>query len=99
MSAGSTERRREKRLDVRLNVRLVMLGETGEALAEDTTTENVSRNGACFFSDLPLERGRYLQVIRPLYTKSLVAAVIARRTGPDARGRLHVQFINQEWNL
>lgn len=94
------ERRKEMRVHVQVHVRLITQGHRGGAVfSEDTVTENVSAGGVCVFSDLPVEAGRYLQLIRMNHTKSFVVAVRARSLGPDQRVRLHLQFVNQRWPL
>lgn len=74
----------------------------GTVISEDTVTENISRCGAAVTSDLPLEEGRFLQVINPTHTGSFVARVRAKSSssvGAERRLLLHLEFVNQEWPL
>lgn len=96
---GGSERRREERLEQHFRVRLVMWDKYGEAITEDTVTENVSRKGAAVHSRLPLQQGRILQLIRLSQTKSFVVRVRARSLGQGKGRLLHLQFVNQEWPL
>lgn len=91
------EFRKERRYGRRLFVQLVMVSESGEPIKEDTFTLNISRGGACVLSELPLDRGRYLQVLVPGVETPTLAAVRERRRENDLRSRLHLQFVNREW--
>jgi hypothetical protein len=94
-----TEKRQEKRFHERLPVRLLTWDGSKIAFAEDTITEDISPRGMAVVSSRPLSRGRYLQVVRPPHTKSLIARVRGRSFGRLGGHILHLQFINQVWPL
>ena len=72
-------------------------GEIGQR--ETTVTENISRRGAAVFTTLNVERGSLIRLSSTQYQMAVVAAVRARRAGPDGIMRLHLEFIDREWPL
>ena len=90
MEEALIPRRREERHKVQSRVRLIRWGHSGQAVMEDTFTENVSRCGACVLSELPLERGNYVQVIRLDEVGSFIASVRGRSRGTQGKGMLHL---------
>lgn len=99
MSSHYSPQREATRLRIPVPVTLEWASETGAPVVEETTTENISRQGASVFSALPLGEGRYLRVTSSVYNVSLVAYVRDRTTTADGRARLHLQFLHQEWPL
>lgn len=99
MSTVYNRRREATRLQIPVPVTLEWVSETGEAVHEFTVTENISRCGAAVYSNLPLESGRYLRVSNQDYHVSLMAYVRNNTKSADGRGRLHLQFLGEEWPL
>jgi hypothetical protein len=100
-SQGATgDLRPETRHHIPIEVIIEALDEKGQASASETTvTENISRRGAAVFTTLDLARGRLVRVISSQYRISVIAAVRARRTGPDGVPRLHLEFVDRQWPL
>jgi hypothetical protein len=96
----STEPRPETRFNLPLEVTVEVYDEKGELAAKETTvTENISRRGAAVFTTLDVERGRLIRLSSTQYQLTVVAAVRARRAGPDGIMRLHLEFIDRQWPL
>ncbi len=90
----------ETRLSMPLDVLIEVFDEAGAPLLrEQTVTENISRRGACIWTTLEVERGRFVRLTSLAQRLSLMAAVRARRTGADGIKRLHLEFIDREWPL
>jgi hypothetical protein len=69
------------------------------AVAETTVTENISRRGASVFTTLNVANGRFVRLTSSQYQIAVIAAVRARRNGPDGIPRLHLEFVGQDWPL
>jgi hypothetical protein len=67
--------------------------------SEKTVTENISRRGAAVFTTLEVARGRFVRVTSSQYDISVIAAVRARRMGPNGVPRLHLEFVDKQWPL
>ncbi|HKQ99514.1 MAG TPA: PilZ domain-containing protein [Pyrinomonadaceae bacterium] len=94
------QHRPETRHQMPIEVTIEVLDEKGQVSATETTvTENISRRGAAVFTTLELTRGRLVRVTSAQYQVSVVAAVRARRTGPDKVPRLHLEFVDRQWPL
>ena len=63
VEARGTERRRERRVSVRLPMRVKGTDERGVTFEESTASENVCRSGAAFLSRHPLPLGADLEII------------------------------------
>ncbi|HEX9185528.1 MAG TPA: PilZ domain-containing protein [Vicinamibacteria bacterium] len=87
------ERRREERLQLFVNLRLLRRG-GGRTLEEQTVTENVSRGGARVYTTLPVVRGEGLLVSDLAGTVSTEAVVRNVFVGSDRVTRLNLQFRN-----
>lgn len=101
-SAGvaSTQSRqnRDSRLLLPVEVTVEVLGEDGAATArEQTVTENISSRGACIWTTLGVEQGRYVRLTCARQNISLVAIVRARRAGDGGVTRLHLEFVDGHW--
>jgi hypothetical protein len=96
----SNDPRPETRHHIPIEVIVEALDESGRVSATETTvTENISRRGAAVFTTLDLTRGRFVRVRSAQYQISVIAAVRARRAGPDNIPRLHLEFVDREWPL
>lgn len=96
----SSEPRPETRFNLPVEVTVEVYNEKGEVAAKETTvTENISRRGAAVFTTLDVERGRLIRLSSTQYQLTVVAAVRARRAGPDGIMRLHLEFIDRQWPL
>lgn len=96
--------RPERTVDTRLAMPLDVLieafdNEGAPVMREQTVTENISRRGASVWTTLSIERGRFVRLTSTGQRLSVMAAVRARRVGPDGITRLHLEFIDREWPL
>lgn len=92
--------RPETRHHIPVEVLVETINEKGEVTAGETTvTENLSKRGAAVFTTLDVARGRFVRVSSPQYKISVIAAVRARRPGPDGVMRLHLEFVDNVWPL
>jgi hypothetical protein len=94
------DHRPETRHHLPIEVVVEPFNEKGEvAIGETTVTENLSRRGAAVFTTLDVARGRFVRVTSSQYKISVIAAVRARRPGPDGIMRLHLEFVDKAWPL
>lgn len=94
------EPRPETRHHIPIEVVVEELDEKGQVSSRETTvTENISRRGAAVFTTLNITRGRFVRVMSAQYRISVIAAVRARRMGPDGIPRLHLEFVDKQWPL
>lgn len=94
------EARPETRHHIPVEVVVETFDDRGEVAARETTvTENLSRRGAAVFTTLDVARGRFVRVTSTQYRISVIAAVRARRAGPDGVARLHLEFVDKAWPL
>ncbi len=94
------ESRPETRHHIPVEVIIETFNEKGEtAESETSVTENLSRRGAAVFTTLNVARGRFVRVTSTQYQISILAAVRARRPGPDGITRLHLEFVDRQWPL
>ncbi|MBD0325007.1 MAG: PilZ domain-containing protein [Pyrinomonadaceae bacterium] len=92
--------RPETRFNLPVEVVIEVYDEKGEINTRETTvTENISRRGAAVFTTLDVELGRLVRMTSSQYQLTVVAAVRARRPGPDGIMRLHLEFIDRQWPL
>ena len=92
--------RPETRHHIPIEVVVEALDEKGQAAARETTvTENISRRGAAVFTTLEADSGQLIRLSSTQYQLAVIAAVRARRPGPDGIMRLHLEFIDREWPL
>jgi hypothetical protein len=92
--------RPETRHNIPMDVIVEAFDEKGQvAESESTVTENISRRGAAVFTTLDVARGRFVRLTSKQYQIAVVAAVRARRTGPDGITRLHLEFVDKQWPL
>ncbi len=92
--------RPQTRFNLPVEVVVEVYDERGEIAASETTvTENISRRGAAVFTTLDVERGSLVKLSSAQYHLTVVAAVRARRPGPDGVMRLHLEFVDREWPL
>jgi PilZ domain len=92
--------RPETRHNIPMDVTVEAFDEKGQVSAsESTVTENISRRGAAVFTTLDVARGRFVRLTSKQYGIAVVAAVRARRTGPDGIARLHLEFVDKQWPL
>ncbi len=95
-----SDKRKETRHYIPLEVKIEAYTDKGAfAEAENTVTENISRNGAAVFTTLALEPGRFVRMSSPHSNVGVVAVIRERRVGPDGIPRLHLQFTGGEWPL
>ncbi len=95
-----SDARPETRHHIPVEVVVETFNEKGDvAESEKTVTENLSRRGAAVFTTLDVGRGRFVRITSAQYRISVIAAVRARRTGPDGIARLHLEFVDKPWPL
>ncbi len=96
--SGEFDRRNEQtRLPRQIPVSLIMPVKRGAPVREETFTENISVHGASIYSNLPVEVGRSLQLIRKRKNRSLLVVVRGVSKLPSDKTCLHLQVINEEW--
>jgi hypothetical protein len=94
------ENRRHTRYNIPLDVVIVVCDENDHVVAEEqTVTENISHSGAAVFSDLNLDIGDTVKLIKPSRNFSATAIVRNRRLGKDNLPRLHLEFVNASFPL
>lgn len=94
------QRSQKTRIQMAVVVLVELFDERGAVTAsEQTVTENISRRGASVMTSLDAGRGRFVRVTSAEHGLSVVAAVRARRTGPDGIPRLHLEFVDRQWPL
>ena len=91
-----------RRAHTRHNIPVTMMLETfnekgGVAHAENTVTENISRQGATVYSSFDAPVGRFIRLTSPEYSLAVYAVVRGRSKGSGGMPRLHVEFIDREW--
>ncbi len=96
----TNEPRPETRHAMAIEVSVEVFDDKGQVtVSEQTVTENISRRGAAVFTSLEVARGRFVRLTSSRYQISVVAAVRARRLGPDNIPRLHLEFVDKQWPL
>ncbi len=91
---------RATRHSIPVDMLLETLNEKGEvAESESTVTENISEGGATIFTSFTLPPGRFIRLTSQQYQLSVHAVVRSVTTGADGVGRIHVEFVGQEWPL
>ncbi len=99
-SARTDAPRDETRHAMAIDVTVEVFDEKGAVTtSEQTVTENISRRGAAVFTTLDVARGRFVRLTSSRYNIAVVAAVRARRLGPDNIPRLHLEFVDKQWPL
>ncbi len=94
------EPRPETRVNLPLEVTIELQDANGRTIqSEDTVTENVSRRGAAIFTNLQVERGRFVRLTSRMHNMSLIAVVRGRRVGANGIPRLHLEFIDRQFPL
>jgi len=95
-----TDKRGATRHTIPIEVSIEVFGTSDDSVvSEKTVTENISRTGAAVFTSLNIERGRFVKITSEYPPVSAIAAVRARRVGPDGIPRLHLKFVGSEWPL
>lgn len=95
-----SDKRTETRHTIPVEVSIEIFGEEGVVpVSEKTVTEDISRTGAKVFTSLNIEPGRFVKITSEHYDVRAIAAVRARRVGPDGIARLHLEFVGSEWPL
>jgi hypothetical protein len=89
------ERRKQKRVDVFLNLRLMIVDPTGRTLREEqTVTENLSQGGVRVMTSLPLSKGEQVVVEDLARTFRANAQIANLFIGKDGVPRLNLHFLN-----
>ena len=88
------------RHNIAVDMTLEVVDEKGQIIqSEQTVTENISRQGATLFTTLQVPAGRIVRVSSEQNKMTAFAAVRARSTGGDGIPRIHIEFIDKEWEL
>jgi len=99
-SSATSDQRTHTRHNIAVDMLLEVLDEKGAvAHSEQTVTENISRMGATLFTTLQVPVGRFVRVTSEQYKITAFATVRARNTGADGIPRIHIEFIDKEWQL
>lgn len=97
---GQSDKRKESRVSIPVEVTLEMLnGDDVVTARELTVTENLSRGGAAVWTSLPAQEGQRVRLSSEQHGVALSAVVRLRRAGPDGITRLHLQFLYGRWPL
>jgi hypothetical protein len=97
---ATSDQRSHTRHNIAVDMLLEVLDEKGEvAHSEQTVTENISRMGATLFTTLHAPVGRFVRVTSEQYKITVFATVRARNIGADGIPRIHIEFIDKEWEL
>jgi hypothetical protein len=89
------DRRKLKRVDVFVNLRLSVVDPAGRTLREEqTVTENVSRAGARVLSSLPLAKGEHVMLEDLAGTFKAPAEIRNLYIGKDGVPRLNLHFLD-----
>ena len=100
VAAKPSDQRTHTRHNIAVDMLLEVLDEKGAvAHTEQTVTENISRMGATLFTTLQVTVGRFVRVTSEQYKITAFATVRARNTGADGIPRIHIEFIDKEWEL
>jgi hypothetical protein len=95
----SSDQRTHTRHNIPVGIALETFNEKGELVhAENTVTENISRQGATVFSALEVPVGRFIRLSSPQYNLTM-HAVVRARSNIGGMPRMHIEFIGQEWPL
>jgi hypothetical protein len=94
------DQRNLTRHNIAVDMMLEVLDEKGLMIqSEQTVTENISRQGATLFTTLQIPAGRIVRVSSQQNKMTAFAAVRSRSTGGDGIPRIHIEFIDKEWEL
>ena len=94
------EDRRHSRFQIPVSLKLEVLDNNYETLAEEeTVTENISISGASIFTTMVVETGSFVRVVSEQFGVSLISIVRGTRVGQDNIRRLHVEFIDRYFPL
>ena len=86
--------RRDPRFYKSINHYLAVIDAKKTAVAgERATTENISKSGAAVLTTLDVHVGDRVKFISEEYDFSGVAVVCNRKSSPDGRSRVHLQFV------
>jgi len=97
---STTDKRKETRHTIPIEVLIEVFGETpGPLASEKTVTENIGTQGAAVFTSLDVWPGQFVKVSSEVYGVTALAVVRSRRVGPEGIPRLHLEFIGCEWPL
>ena len=100
VAAEPTDQRAHTRHNIAVDMLLEVLDEKGAVgHTEQTVTENISRMGATLFTTLQVTVGRFVRVTSEQYKITAFATVRGRNTGADGIPRIHIEFIDKEWEL
>jgi len=90
--------RRETRYTIQETVIIEAFDSEGNVIAaEQTITEDISRSGACVFTTLEINPGRFVRMTSLEKGISATAVVRSRRKGTDNMMRLHLEIIDCKW--
>ena len=96
----TSDQRVGTRHNMPVEIEIEMIGSDGKVeQSESTVTENISRRGANIFTNLNYPPGRFIRIHSGQYALTVHAAIRSQSTGVDGIGRIHVEFIDQEWPL
>ncbi len=92
--------RRESRYMIQETVTIEVFDMEGNVIAaEQTITEDISRQGACVLTTLGAESGRFVRMSNLEKGISATAIVRNRRKGTDNIMRLHLEIIDLLWPI
>jgi plastocyanin len=81
-----------------LDIVITLLNADSVAIAEEATvTENISQHGASVFANIEANVGDRVKFLNPENDFHTMALVRNRQVAGDGRGRLHLQFIDNDF--
>ena len=96
----SSAQRVHNRHNIAVDMMLEVLDEKGAVVeCEQTVTEDISRQGAALFTTLKIPVGRFVRVTSKQYNITAFATVRSINTGADGIPRIHLEFLDKEWEL
>ena len=94
------DQRAYTRHNIAVDMRIEIVDENGKVIEdEQTVTENISSKGATLFTTLEVPLGRFIRLTSEQYRITVHAAIRARTRGADGVPRIHVEFIDKEWQF
>lgn len=97
---ATTDQRIGTRHTVPIEMDIETISDTGSVEAiESTVTEDISRRGANILTTVNRPPGRFIRLRSAQYNLTVHAAIRSHTIGMDGIGRIHVEFIDQEWPL
>jgi hypothetical protein len=94
------DRRKKNRHKIPFNIIIQKSEENGHMFyGEPSVTEDISAEGACVLTSLPLQTGDFVRFTCDQLNLSILAVAKGKHIGADNISRLHLEFIDQKFPL